>query len=83
MRYLPLTDLERQEMLASLGLERIEDLFQGIPREIISEGLDVPGPLSEAELLRHFRELAGEQRRHTACIFSRRGCIRPPDPQHH
>lgn len=68
MRYLPLTDLERQEMLASLGLERIEDLFQDIPREIISEGLDVPGPLSEAELLRHFRELAGKNKDATQLV---------------
>lgn len=68
MRYLPLTDLERQEMLASLGLERIEDLFQDIPREIISEGLDVPGPLSEVELLRHFRELAGKNKDATQLV---------------
>ncbi|NLM40969.1 MAG: aminomethyl-transferring glycine dehydrogenase subunit GcvPA [Firmicutes bacterium] len=69
MRYLPLTKDEQQEMLASLGLEKIEDLFQDIPAEAMFQGdLDVPGPLSEAELVRHFRELAGKNKDATQLV---------------
>ena len=61
MRYLPLTKDEKQEMLASLGLNSVEELFQDIPKESMFQGdLDLPGPLSEAELLRHFQELAAK-----------------------
>ena len=34
MRYLPLTQEEREEMLQSLGIEKIEDLFTAIPEEM-------------------------------------------------
>jgi glycine dehydrogenase subunit 1 len=61
VRYLPLTKDEKQEMLASLGLNSVEELFQDIPKESMFQGdLDLPGPLSEAELLRHFQELAAK-----------------------
>lgn len=61
MRYLPLTKTEKEEMLQSLGIKTVEELFQDIPQEMMLEGdLDLPGPLSEAELVRHFRELAAK-----------------------
>ncbi|HPT83088.1 MAG TPA: aminomethyl-transferring glycine dehydrogenase subunit GcvPA [Limnochordia bacterium] len=69
MRYIPLTKDEQQEMLASLGLERIDDLFQDIPAEAMFRGeLDVPGPLSEAELIRHFRTLAEKNKDATKLV---------------
>jgi len=69
VRYIPITDHERQEMLTSLGLEKIDDLFQDIPQEAIFQGeLDVPGPLSEAELIRHFRELAAKNQDATKLV---------------
>lgn len=56
-------------MLTSLGLEKIDDLFQDIPQEAIFQGeLDVPGPLSEAELIRHFRELAAKNQDATKLV---------------
>jgi glycine dehydrogenase subunit 1 len=59
MRYLPLTQEEQQEMLQSLGIDRVEDLFTAIPKEMrLDADLDLPAPLSEAELVRHFSELA-------------------------
>ncbi len=69
MRYIPITEDERREMLTSLGLEKIDDLFQDIPQEAIFQGeLDVPGPLSEAELIRHFRELAAKNQDATKLV---------------
>jgi len=69
VRYIPITEDERREMLTSLGLEKIDDLFQDIPQEAIFQGeLDVPGPLSEAELIRHFRELAAKNQDATKLV---------------
>lgn len=59
--YLPLTDPVRQEMLASIGVTSIEDLFQDIPPAIrLARELDLPPSLSEPEALAHLRRLAGK-----------------------
>lgn len=59
MRYIPLTNDEKQEMLKTIGIETVEELFEDIPQEMILDGdLDLPEALSEAELIRHFKELA-------------------------
>ncbi|MGI6652402.1 MAG: aminomethyl-transferring glycine dehydrogenase subunit GcvPA [Limnochordia bacterium] len=63
MRYLPLTQEEREEMLQSLGIEKIEDLFTAIPEEMrLDSDLNLPPPLSEAELVRHFADLAAKNK---------------------
>jgi glycine dehydrogenase subunit 1 len=60
MRYIPNTDADRQAMLESMGLTAIEQLFNGIPEELRFAGpLDIPKALSEQEVLRHMRILAG------------------------
>ena len=61
MRYLPLTPDEKREMLESLGIQQVEELFEDIPQEmILKDDLDLPKPLSEAELVRHFKDLASK-----------------------
>lgn len=61
MRYLPLTQEEKAEMLENLGMETVEELFEDIPEAMrLKEELDLPRALSEAELVRHFAELAGK-----------------------
>lgn len=61
MRYIPLTNDEKQEMLKTIGVETVEELFEDIPQEMILDGdLDLPEALSEAELIRHFKELAAK-----------------------
>lgn len=61
MRYLPLTPNEKREMLETIGIEQIADLFADIPQEMMLEGdLDLPEALSEAELIRHFKQLAAK-----------------------
>ena len=59
--YLSLTDRDRDEMLAAIGVSSIDDLFEQIPEPVRFAGeLDVPPALSEAELVRHFEELAAK-----------------------
>jgi glycine dehydrogenase subunit 1 len=61
MRYLPKSPAERQEMLAAIGVQSIDDLFSSIPeRYRLREALKVPGPYSEAEIIQYFKERAAE-----------------------
>jgi glycine dehydrogenase subunit 1 len=58
--YIPSTTGEQQEMLAVLGLQEIKDLFTDIgPDLLLDKALDLPPALSEIELSRHMRQLAG------------------------
>ncbi len=59
-RYLPMTDQDQTEMLAAVGAETIEDLFQDIPEKIRFKGeLPVSSKLDEYALTRHMSRLAG------------------------
>lgn len=60
-RYLPNTDKDREEMLKRIGAKSIKELFLDIPEKILNdEKLALPDGLSEYELLKHTRELAGK-----------------------
>lgn len=60
-RYLPNTDKDRAEMLEKIGTENVMDLFSDIPESVrINEKMDLPDALSEYELLKHARGLAGK-----------------------
>ena len=59
--YLSLTDRDRDEMLAAIGVTSIDDLFAQIPEGVRFAGdLDVPPALTEVELIRHLEELAAK-----------------------
>src|SRR5262245_21563754 len=59
MRYVPNSPGERSSMLADIGLERIEDLFDQIPEQLkLKQAIGIGEPLSEPELLEYFRGLA-------------------------
>lgn len=61
MRYLPKSPAERKEMLDAIGVRSAEELFRSIPEEFrLKRALNLPGPLSEAELIQYFRDRAGE-----------------------
>jgi glycine dehydrogenase subunit 1 len=64
MRYLPKSPAERQEMLAAIGADSIDELFSSIPeRYRLREALKLPGPFSEAEIIQYFSARAGENSR--------------------
>ena len=61
MRYLPKSPSERREMLEAIGVGSAEELFRTIPEQFrLHEPLPLPGPLSEAEIIRYFQDRAGE-----------------------
>ena len=59
MRYLPHTDADIGEMLSTIGVDTIDDLFQTIPPECrFSADLSLPGPVTEWELKDLMTELS-------------------------
>jgi glycine dehydrogenase subunit 1 len=61
MSYLSLTDADRAEMLAAIGVSSIDELFEQVPPGVrFDRELDVPPALGEAELVRHLEELAAK-----------------------
>src|SRR5438876_8036269 len=59
MSYLSLTERDREEMLAAIGVNSVAELFRDIPAGVRFEReLDLEPPLSEQELSRHLGELA-------------------------
>jgi len=61
MRYLPKSDAERRAILDELGLASIDELFASIPESCrLKRPLEVPGPLSEKEIIDYFRARAAE-----------------------
>lgn len=64
MRYLPKSPSERQEMLAAIGADNIDELFQTIPEKFrLRKPLPLPGPLSEMEIVDYFKDRAAENAR--------------------
>jgi len=61
MRYLPKSPAERQEMLAAIGVKSVEELFSTIPEVYrLKKPLNLPGPLSEPEIIEYFQARAAE-----------------------
>jgi glycine dehydrogenase subunit 1 len=58
--FIPHTEADVREMLAAIGVEHIDDLFDEIPAALRSEvPQDLPSALSEMEVMRLMRERAG------------------------
>jgi len=60
MRYLPLTDADRGEMLAKIGAGTIDDLFVDVPEEARLDGpiRGLPMHASEMAVEKHMRKLS-------------------------
>src|SRR6266481_2086857 len=59
MRYLPLTDRDRAEMLAAIGLDSIDALFADVPHQARLNGLlDLPRAMGELEVERALSAMA-------------------------
>src|SRR3712207_1726087 len=57
--YTSQTDSDRAEMLAAIGVDSIDELFDGVPAEVrLDRPLELPAGLSEAEVYARMRELA-------------------------
>ncbi len=63
MSYISLSDQEKQDMLARVGVSSVEELFRTIPKGVtLDRKLKVPAAMSEPELVAHFQALAAQNR---------------------
>jgi glycine dehydrogenase subunit 1 len=61
MSFLSLTDRDREEMLATIGVGSIDELFEQIPPGVrFGRPLELEPPLGEQELVAHVSELAAQ-----------------------
>lgn len=61
MRYLPLTDSDRAQMLDVVGVSSIDDLFQDVPKSArLSDLVDLPKHQSEQAVERHMGKLSAK-----------------------
>ena len=58
MSYVPHTEGERRDMLAAIGVDRIEDLFADVPAHVRFPELNLPPGLTEPDLLREMQAQA-------------------------
>ncbi len=59
MSYIPISEKDKKEMLERIGVDSVEELFCCIPEPIRFRGkLNLPGPLSEPEILEYFEARA-------------------------
>jgi glycine dehydrogenase subunit 1 len=59
LSYLSLTERDREEMLAAIGVGSVDELFRDVPSRVrFDRDLDLEPPLAEQELSRHLEELA-------------------------
>jgi glycine dehydrogenase subunit 1 len=57
MTYIPHTESDRRAMLETIGVDSIEALFGAVPEQYRFPHLDMPGPLSEMEVMAELRGL--------------------------
>jgi glycine dehydrogenase subunit 1 len=60
MSYVPHTDADRAQMLAAIGVARVEDLFHDVPAACRFPELNLPEPLSEMELMAELQAMSEE-----------------------
>ncbi len=61
MPFIPHTKRDRQQMLDTLGVESVADLFDEIPRHLLCDSLqDMPSGLTEMDMLRLMQERADQ-----------------------
>lgn len=58
MPYIPVTETQRNEMLARIGVPSLETLFSEIPEDLRFPSLDLEGGLSELEVMAELNALA-------------------------
>src|SRR5258706_2703075 len=59
MRYLPLTDAARQDMLSLIGVKSVDALYVDVPKAaILKDLIDLPKAQGELEVHRHMQALA-------------------------
>ncbi len=60
-RYIPMTDMDREEMLSAIGIATVDELFQDIPEKVRFKGeLNIKPAKSESALTKELAQLAAK-----------------------
>ncbi len=62
MRYLPLNDAERRQMIKTVGADAIDDLFADVPDDALNPSFDLPNHQGELGVERAFAAMADKNR---------------------
>ena len=66
MRYLPLTDTDRREMLAAIGVSSVDELYRDVPSGVLlDKPVDLPHHKSEMEVERTIGSFAEKNKNTT------------------
>ena len=79
--YIPMSDQERQEMMAAIGIANIDELFDAIPADMKVDKLNLPAGRSEMETRRIMEQIAAKNKRFSA-IFRGAGAYWHYIPQY-
>lgn len=60
MDFVPNTEQDRRQMLQTIGVESVDDLLEVVPSQVRHPKLNLPGPLTEMELMAELRAMAEE-----------------------
>ncbi len=69
MSYCPNTHAEQEEMLATIGVKSIDDLFAPIPPHLRADSFDLPEGMSEFEMLTAMKKLADSNSAGLTCFI--------------
>jgi len=71
MSYVPHSDADRQDMLAEIGVESVEELFVDVPEAVRYPEVKLPRPLSEMEVLAELQAMSERNAdlNHYACFL--------------
>ena len=62
MRYLPLSDADRRQMLSVIGVKSIDDLYRDVPPSALNAAIDLPAHKGELEVERILGAMAAKNR---------------------
>jgi glycine dehydrogenase subunit 1 len=62
MRYLPLSAADRRQMLATIGVNTIDDLFVDVPKSALNARIDLPAHKGELDVERILSAMAAKNR---------------------
>lgn len=57
-RFIPITDADREQMLKTIGVSSVDDLFDDVPEEAQYPNINLPPALSEMDMLRTLRGMS-------------------------
>jgi glycine dehydrogenase subunit 1 len=69
MSYISNTKKQQKQMLSTIGVDSINDLFKDIPQKFRNISLNIPDGTSEYDVKKHLKELSQKNNTHLTCFL--------------